>query len=109
MTVDTNEASPREYEREAQATRHRLADTLDELHDRLTPGDMLNEVLTYAKGGSGTFLRALTNAARENPIPSLLIGAGCMMFLSEKTGLSRMLGHNFGSTPEGVYKVGGNG
>ena len=32
-------------------------------------------------------LRAFSNAMRENPLPSLLIGAGCMMFLSEKMGL----------------------
>ena len=89
MTVELNEPTSRDYEREAEARRHRLSDTLNELHDRLTPGDMLNEVLSYARGGSGTFLRALTNAARENPVPSLLIGAGCAMFLADKTGLTR--------------------
>jgi ElaB/YqjD/DUF883 family membrane-anchored ribosome-binding protein len=109
MTSQRNDLSSRDYEREAEATRYRLAESLDELGERLTPGQVFDEVLTYARGGSGVFFRALTNAARENPIPSLLIGAGCMMFLSEKTGLSRVLGHNFGSTPEGVYRVGRNG
>src|SRR6185312_9307375 len=32
---------------------------------------------------------ALTRAARDNPIPSLLVSAGCMMFLSERLGLPR--------------------
>jgi ElaB/YqjD/DUF883 family membrane-anchored ribosome-binding protein len=81
--------SPQQYEREAEATRHRLAQRLDELSDRLTPGHVFDEMLTYARGGGGTFLRAFSNAARENPIPTFLIGAGCMMFLSEKMGVNR--------------------
>jgi len=84
-----NERSSQDYETEAAATRQRLADSLEQLSDRLTPGQIFDELLTYAKGGGGSFSRALTNAARENPIPSLLIGAGCMMFMSEKTGLNR--------------------
>ena len=44
-------------------------------------------MLTYSRAGGGTFVRALSNAMRENPLPSLLIGAGCMMFLSDKMGL----------------------
>jgi Protein of unknown function (DUF3618) len=59
----TDQSTARAYEREAEATRHRLADTLNELHDRLTPGDILNEVLTYGRGGGGAFLRACTTAA----------------------------------------------
>src|SRR5829696_6777484 len=90
MTSQRNDLSSRDYEREAQATRLRLAESLDELGDRLTPGQVFDEMLTYARGGSGTFFRALSNAARENPIPSLLIGAGFMMFLSEKMGLNRL-------------------
>src|SRR6478609_7576337 len=84
-------SSPRHYEREAEATRYRLANSLDELSDRLTPGQVFDEMLTYAKGGGGTFLNALSHAARDNPIPSLLIGAGLLMFLSEKTGIGSMM------------------
>jgi ElaB/YqjD/DUF883 family membrane-anchored ribosome-binding protein len=89
MTIERHELTSKDYEREAEATRNRLADTLDELHDRLTPGHVLDEVLSYARGGGAGFMRALTNAARENPLPTLLIGAGCAMFLAEKTGMTR--------------------
>jgi len=88
MTIEDNQASSRYYQHEAEATRNRLARGLDELNDRLTPGQVFDEVLTYAKGGGGTFLKALTNAARENPVPSLLIGTGCMLFLAEKMGFT---------------------
>ena len=90
MTADAGTMSSRDYEREAEASRHRLAGSLRELNDRLTPGNVFDEVLTYAKGGGGTFLSALSQAARDNPVPSMLIGAGLLMFLSEKTGLSHL-------------------
>lgn len=80
-------STSREYQMEAEHTRRRLADNLDELSDRLTPGQVFDEMLTYSRAGGGTFYRALSNAMRDNPFPSLLIGAGCMMFLSEKMGL----------------------
>jgi ElaB/YqjD/DUF883 family membrane-anchored ribosome-binding protein len=89
MNEQQHAQSSRYYEREAEATRYHLAQRLDELSDRLTPGRVFDEMLTYARGGGGTFLRAFSNAARENPIPTFLIGAGCMMFLSEKMGLNR--------------------
>src|SRR5205807_636097 len=92
----TTELTAQEYEREAKATRNRLAHSLDELNDRLTPGQVFDEVLSYARGGSGTFLRALSNAARDNPIPALLIGASCMLFLSEKMGLNRAISRGSG-------------
>ena len=67
-------STSRDYEREAEHTRRRLADNLDELSDRLTPGQLFDEMLTYSRAGGGTFFRAFTSAMRENPPPSLLIG-----------------------------------
>jgi len=52
MTAN-NDMSSREYEREAEASRHRLASNLRQLSDRLTPGQIMDEMLTYAKGGGG--------------------------------------------------------
>lgn len=91
-------SSSEDFEREATITRGRLAQGLDELGGRLTPGQVFDEMLTYTKAGSGTFLRALTNASRENPVPSLLIGAGCMLFLSEKMGLTRYFASGDGNS-----------
>ena len=90
-------SSSRDYRMEAEHTRRRLAEHLDELSDRLTPGQVFDEMLTYTRAGRGTFFRAFSNAMRENPVPSLLIGAGCMMFLSEKMGLRPGGGGNGGA------------
>jgi hypothetical protein len=83
------ERSSRDYAREAEATRRRIRHTMAEVADRLTVGQVLDEVLGYAKGGGGTMATALTRAARDNPVPSLLVSAGAMMFLSERLGLPR--------------------
>jgi uncharacterized protein DUF3618 len=82
------------YEREAEATRQRLSSSLDDLATSLTPGTVLDEVLTYARAGGGDFLRGLGNAASTNPIPTLLIGVGAAMFL---TGRGRADGHRAGN------------
>src|SRR3954447_724206 len=76
--------STRAYEREADETRRRLSSSLDELASNLTPGRMLDEVLSYARAGGGDFLRGLGNAATANPMPTLLISIGAAMFLTGK-------------------------
>jgi ElaB/YqjD/DUF883 family membrane-anchored ribosome-binding protein len=74
--------SAHSLENEAAATRARLSGHLDGLADSLTPGRMLDEVLTYSKRGGSGFLRGLGGAAAANPIPTLLVTAGCALFLS---------------------------
>jgi hypothetical protein len=73
-----------EYERAAENNRRRLSSTLDELAASLTPGRMLDEVLSYARAGGGDFIKGLGRAAGANPVPTLLIGVGAAMFLSGK-------------------------
>jgi hypothetical protein len=73
-----------EYERAAENNRRRLSSTLDELAASLTPGRMLDEVLSYARAGGGDFLKGLGKAASADPVPTLLIGVGAAMFLSGK-------------------------
>lgn len=83
MSVN-HDRSTRSYEREADETRRRLSSSLDELATSLTPGRMLDEVLSYARAGGADFLRGLGNAASANPMPTLLIGLGAAMFLTGK-------------------------
>ena len=96
MNNDLDKSS-RELETEASATRARLSNNLDELANHLTPGRVLDEVMTYSRGGGADFLRGLRNAAAANPIPTLLIGAGCAMFLSGKGRISMDM-FSWGST-----------
>jgi Protein of unknown function (DUF3618) len=91
MTPVSTDLSSQHHQHEAAEARRRLAGLLDELDDRLTPGQVLDEGLAYAKGAGGTLVRALANAARANPVSALMIGAGLILLLSEKMGLQRFL------------------
>jgi hypothetical protein len=85
MSMHNGNGSASELEFEAEATRDNLASTLDELRGRMTPGQVMDEVLSYAKGSGASFLQSLFEAAKANPIPTMLIGTGCAMFLSQKS------------------------
>lgn len=75
-------------ERDAEIRRQRLSQSLDELTGRLTPGSVVDEILSYTRAGGGDFLKGLGKSAAANPIPTMLISAGCLMFLTGRTGLS---------------------
>src|SRR5690606_23278001 len=64
-------------EREAEQTRAEFERTLDELRDRITPGQVVDQFVNYARGGTaGTFVRNLGQRTVDNPLPLLMIGAG---------------------------------
>jgi ElaB/YqjD/DUF883 family membrane-anchored ribosome-binding protein len=62
-------------------SRHRLNDTLGQLGQKLSPGQMLDEALGLAQGQAGEFAAKLGNQVKENPLPTLLIAAGVGMLL----------------------------
>jgi ElaB/YqjD/DUF883 family membrane-anchored ribosome-binding protein len=69
--------SSAQLEREAEQTRSQLAQTLDELRERITPGQLVDQAVDYAKdSGGGLFVRNLGRQATDNPLPVALIGAG---------------------------------
>ena len=70
-------ANSAQLEREAEDTRARFAQTLDELRERITPGQLVDQAVDYAKdSGGGVFVRNLGNQVTANPLPVALIGAG---------------------------------
>jgi Protein of unknown function (DUF3618) len=89
-------ATSEQLEREAELTRAQIADSLAELRDRMTPGQVMDETLDYFRDGrAGQFVRNLRHQVVENPIPVALIGAGLGWL---------MLG-NRGSRSEGVLRA----
>jgi hypothetical protein len=64
-------------EREAEQTRSQLAQALNELRERITPGQLVDEAIDYAKdSGGGVFVRNLGRQTTANPLPVAVIGAG---------------------------------
>jgi hypothetical protein len=69
--------SSAQLEREAEQTRAQLAATLDELRARMSPGQLFDEVLDYARDGTvGDFARNLRRQVGSNPVPAALAGLG---------------------------------
>jgi ElaB/YqjD/DUF883 family membrane-anchored ribosome-binding protein len=62
-------------------SRHRLNDTLEALGHKLSPGQMVDEVLGLAQGQAGEFTAKLGRQVKDNPLPTLLIAAGVGMLL----------------------------
>jgi hypothetical protein len=66
-----------QLEQEAEIARTNLAADLDELRHRITPGQIADEVVDYARDTPiAEFGGNLVRDLRENPLPLLLIGAG---------------------------------
>ncbi|HEY6834739.1 MAG TPA: DUF3618 domain-containing protein [Pseudolabrys sp.] len=70
-------ATSEQLEREAELTRAQITDSLAELRERMTPGQMMDETMDYFRDGrAGHFVRNLGQQVVNNPIPVALIGAG---------------------------------
>lgn len=69
--------SAQEAEREVEASRARLDETVDALKGKLTPGQMFDEMSRSFAGSSGGEMFAnFGSQIRHNPLPLALIGAG---------------------------------
>jgi len=86
MTALAGDETTGEIEREAEIARARLARTLDQLRDNLTPQHLADEMLGHARHGASTMLATMSASAAKHPVPALLIGAGCAALLAAATG-----------------------
>lgn len=67
---------PAELEREIDATRAELRETLEELEHRLSPTDILEQVMSRVRRDGGAFAGNLGQSVKENPVPALLTSIG---------------------------------
>lgn len=73
-----------QLEQQAEQDRAAVAGTLDELNKRLSPGEIVDQVLHYMEGGGNKFFNNLGKQITANPMPVTLIGAGLAWFLLGK-------------------------
>jgi ElaB/YqjD/DUF883 family membrane-anchored ribosome-binding protein len=73
-------------QRESDAARVELADTLSQLRDGVAPSALSAEAIALAKDSGLSILKTLAEQARANPVPALLIGAGLTMLLTRTSG-----------------------
>ena len=66
---------------EAESERAELVSTLDQLRENLKPENVVDEVLASAKITTSEISDKIWQTAKNNPIPSVLIGLGAAMLL----------------------------
>lgn len=75
MAYDSEHARPEDIEREIEQDRRRIGAKLDEIQNRMSPGQLVDEAIAYAKGSGGAeFLANLTGSMKTNPMPVALMG-----------------------------------
>lgn len=66
-----------QLEVQAEQIRDGIAETVEALQDRLSPGNMIDKFMAYIKDSDGTLaLDNLRRQARENPVALAMIGSG---------------------------------
>ncbi len=74
MTYDNKSSA--ELEREVAEHRTRVEARIGEIKDKLSPGQLLDEALSYTKHGGAHFAANLGNQISANPLPAALVGVG---------------------------------
>jgi hypothetical protein len=78
MSITRNDdRSAAEIEREVEETRARLTGTVEQIKERVSPGQVAEQAMDWLRGSGGKeFLGNLGGAVRDNPVPVLLVAAG---------------------------------
>ena len=96
-----SDQSAASLEREANAVRTQVADTAEKLRDKMTPGQMIDEVADYFRNSDGSLaLGNLKTQVRDNPLPLALVGAG--LARRNALGVPKDLGDAVGGSQEVV-------
>jgi hypothetical protein len=77
-----------ELEREVDAQRDRVGQRIEEIRQRLSPGQLLDEALAYTKDGGSHFASNLGQQIQANPMPAAIaaIGLGWLMISGARGG-----------------------
>ena len=87
--TDPGSKSPQEVQREVQRSRAEVEETLEAIQERLSPGQVFEQVVDYMRSSNGSdFLRNLGTMVRDNPVPVALVGTGLvwLMLSSSRSG-----------------------
>lgn len=101
-----NDRSAEELERDAERIRSGIADTAEELRDRMRPGNVVDEMTRYLReSDSSIALDNLRRQVRDNPLALALIGTGvAWLIFSNRREYSH--GHSVGNAYPESYGSG---
>ena len=81
-------AKTEEIERQLEHDRFEIGNTIEAIQHRLSPGQLLDQALGYARNGGSQAASALGRSASQNPWPLILTGVG-LAWLMQSTAASR--------------------
>lgn len=76
MAYENGQKSSAELEREVNAQRDRVEARIGEIKERLSPGQLVDELLSYSKEGGSKFATNFAQQLTANPLPAALVGVG---------------------------------
>jgi ElaB/YqjD/DUF883 family membrane-anchored ribosome-binding protein len=88
MAYDSDNKSSAELQREIEMQRSRVEDTIDQIQDKLSPGQLVDELLAYTKGGGGEFVASLQRNVTANPLPVALLGVSIAWLMAKPASAS---------------------
>ena len=73
-----------QIEREIEQDRRRIEAKIGAIQEKLSPGQLIDEAIAYAKGhGGGEFVSNLRTSAVANPLPVALVGIGLAWLMAK--------------------------
>src|SRR5262245_24395015 len=76
---------PEQIEDEIRVTRRDIDRTLDALQQRASPGQLLDQMLGYARSGGTEFATNFARTITQNPVPVSLLGIGCLWLMCSRS------------------------
>ncbi|SMQ86179.1 Protein of unknown function [Devosia lucknowensis] len=83
MAYDSDNKSSAELQREIEQQRTRVESTIDQIQEKLSPGQLVDELLAYTKGGGGEFVASLQRNVTANPLPVALLGVSLAWLMAK--------------------------
>ncbi len=71
-----------QLEQEVEQQRQRIENRIGEIKDRLSPGQLVDELLSYSKDGGQHFAANLGQTVSNNPLPAALLGISLVWLMS---------------------------
>ncbi len=83
--TQSSEKSSADIQREIDVDRQRIGARIDAIQERMSPGQLVDEVIAYAKGSGGAdYLSNLGKAVRTNPLPVALMGVSLAWLVAKQ-------------------------
>src|ERR1051325_4181685 len=80
--------SAAELQREIELQRTQVEDRIDQIQQKLSPGQIVDELMAYTKGGGGEFISTLQRQVTANPLPVALLGVSLAWLMAKPQGNS---------------------